>query len=61
MSENTVLFEAVLAGIKWNATDEGEATAILKIPQVYIEQASMLTRHVGAVFSVALADPRSQV
>jgi len=60
MSENTVAFEAVMSGIKWNATDEGEATVILKIPETYIEQASLLTRHVGAVFTVALADPRSQ-
>ena len=55
-----VTFEAVLAGLKWNQTDEGEATAVLKIPQQYIEQASLLTRHVGAVFTVALADPRGQ-
>lgn len=53
-------FEATLAGLKWNATDEGEATAVLKIPAVYIEQATGLARHVGAVFTVALADPRSQ-
>ena len=55
-----VTFEAVLSGLKWNQTDEGEATAVLKIPQQYIEQASLLTRHVGAVFTVALADPRGQ-
>jgi hypothetical protein len=60
MSENTVAFEAILAGLKWNQTGEGECIAVLKIPEEYNEQASLLTRHVGAVFTVALADPRSQ-
>lgn len=59
-SKNLIAFEAQLSGLKWNQTDSGSCTAILKIPDVYNEKASLLTRHVGAVFTVALADPRSQ-
>lgn len=59
--ENMISFEAQLSGLKWNQTDSGSCTAILKIPEMYNEQASLLTRHVGAVFTVALADPRAQI
>ena len=60
MAENLVAFEAILAGLKWNQTGEGECTAVLKIPESYLEQATQLTRHVGAVFTVGMADPRGQ-
>ena len=62
MSEEAIYcgFGALLAGLKWNQTGEGECTMVLKIPKACTHDIAVLLDHVGDYFdAIAFGKPRS--
>ena len=59
MSE-VIAFEAEITSAKINKTGAGCVVFIVEVPEVYLEQALTVMRHVPAVWTFGLTDPRSQ-
>ena len=58
---DTVAFEAEITAAKINKTGAGCVAFIVEVPEIYLEQALTIMRHVPAVWTFAVTDPRSQV